>query len=40
MQDYAGTIVAISHDRFFLDRIAQRLLVLELMSLAKRPGKI
>jgi ATP-binding cassette subfamily F protein 3 len=28
LQDYTGTIIAVSHDRFFLDRIARRLLVL------------
>ncbi len=40
MQDYAGTIVAISHDRFFLDRIAQRLLVLGADEFGKAsPGK-
>jgi ATP-binding cassette subfamily F protein 3 len=40
LQDYTGTIIAISHDRFFLDRIAQRLLVLGADELGKTsPGK-
>ena len=33
--DYAGTIIAVSHDRFFLDRIAQRLIVLGADELGK-----
>jgi ATP-binding cassette subfamily F protein 3 len=28
LQGYTGTIIVVSHDRFFLDRIAQRLIVL------------
>lgn len=40
LQDYTGTIIAISHDRFFLDRIAQRLLVIGTDELGKTsPGK-
>lgn len=35
LQDYTGTIIAISHDRFFLDRIANRLLVLGADELGK-----
>ena len=38
--DYTGTIIAVSHDRFFLDRIAQRLIVLGADELGKTtPGK-
>jgi ATP-binding cassette subfamily F protein 3 len=37
---YTGTIIAVSHDRFFLDRIAQRLIVLGADELGKTtPGK-
>jgi len=40
LQNYTGTIIAISHDRFFLDRIAQRLIVLGADELGKTaPGK-
>jgi ATP-binding cassette subfamily F protein 3 len=40
LQDYTGTIIAISHDRFFLDRIAKRLIVLGADELGKTaPGK-
>ena len=40
LRDYAGTIIAVSHDRFFLDRIAQRLIVLGADELGKTtPGK-
>jgi ATP-binding cassette subfamily F protein 3 len=40
LADYAGTIIAVSHDRFFLDRIAQRLIVLGADELGKTtPGK-
>jgi ATP-binding cassette subfamily F protein 3 len=40
LQNYTGTIIAISHDRFFLDRIAQRLIVLGADELGKMaPGK-
>jgi ATP-binding cassette, subfamily F, member 3 len=40
LQDYAGTIIIVSHDRFFLDRIAQRLIVLGADELGKMaPGK-
>jgi ATP-binding cassette subfamily F protein 3 len=38
--DYTGTIIAVSHDRFFLDRTAQRLIVLGANELGKTaPGK-
>ena len=38
--DYTGTIIVVSHDRFFLDRIAQRLIVLGADELGKTtPGK-
>ncbi len=40
LQNYTGTIIAISHDRFFLDRIATHLLVLGADELGKTtPGK-
>jgi ATP-binding cassette, subfamily F, member 3 len=40
LQDYTGTIIAVSHDRFFLDRIAQRLIVLGADELGKTtPGR-
>ena len=40
LQDYTGTIIAISHDRFFLDRTVQRLIVLGADQLGKMaPGK-
>jgi len=40
LAEYAGTIIAISHDRFFLDRIAKRLIVLGADELGKTtPGK-
>ncbi|MCK4659837.1 MAG: ABC-F family ATP-binding cassette domain-containing protein [Phycisphaerae bacterium] len=29
LSDYDGTIIVVSHDRYFLDRVAQRLLVIE-----------
>jgi ATP-binding cassette subfamily F protein 3 len=39
LADYKGTIIVISHDRFFLDRIAQRLIVLGADPLGKKsPG--
>ena len=38
--DYTGTIIVVSHDRFFLDRIAKRLIVLGADELGKTtPGK-
>jgi ATP-binding cassette subfamily F protein 3 len=38
--DYTGTIIIISHDRFFLDRTVQRLIVLGADELGKmEPGK-
>ena len=40
LQDYTGTIIVISHDRFFLDRTAQRLVVLGADELGKMaPGR-
>jgi len=40
LQDYTGTIIIISHDRFFLDRVVQRLIVLGADELGKMaPGK-
>ena len=40
LADYTGTIVIISHDRFFLDRTVQRLIVLGADELGKMaPGK-
>jgi ATP-binding cassette subfamily F protein 3 len=38
--DYTGTIIVVSHDRFFLDRTAQRLIVLGADELGKTtPGR-
>jgi len=40
LQDYTGTIIIVSHDRFFLDRTAQRLIVLGADELGiTAPGK-
>jgi ATP-binding cassette, subfamily F, member 3 len=40
LRDYTGTIIAVSHDRFFLDRTAQRLIVLGADELGKTaPGR-
>ncbi|MFH1369943.1 MAG: ribosomal protection-like ABC-F family protein [Planctomycetota bacterium] len=40
LQNYTGTIIVVSHDRFFLDRIAHRLIVLGADELGKTsPGK-
>jgi len=40
LADYTGTIIIISHDRFFLDRTVQRLIVLGADELGKMaPGK-
>lgn len=40
LQDYTGTIIAVSHDRFFLDRIAKRLIVLGADEMGKTtPGR-
>ncbi|MFA5293868.1 MAG: ABC-F family ATP-binding cassette domain-containing protein [Phycisphaerae bacterium] len=40
LADYTGTIITISHDRFFLDRIARRLIVLGADELGKTtPGR-
>ncbi|MCX5635493.1 MAG: ATP-binding cassette domain-containing protein, partial [Planctomycetota bacterium] len=40
LRDYTGTIIAVSHDRFFLDRVAQRLIVLGADELGKMaPGR-
>ena len=40
LQNYTGTIIAVSHDRFFLDSIARRLIVLGADELGKTsPGK-
>jgi ATP-binding cassette subfamily F protein 3 len=40
LRDYTGTIIAVSHDRFFLDRIAQRLIVLGADEMGKMaPGR-
>lgn len=36
--DFAGTILCVSHDRFFLDRVAQRLLVLDRMGVVDYDG--
>ena len=39
LKNYTGTIIAVSHDRFFLDRIAKRLIVLGADELGKTtPG--
>jgi ATP-binding cassette subfamily F protein 3 len=35
LRNYAGTIIAVSHDRFFLDRIAERLIVIGADELGK-----
>ena len=36
--DFTGSIVVVSHDRFFIDRIAQEILELDRGKLAKYPG--
>jgi len=36
LQDYGGAILAVSHDRFFLDRIADRLLVIGVDAQGRR----
>jgi len=38
LTDYQGAIIAVSHDRYFLDRIVNRLLVLESDRHASYPG--
>lgn len=38
LQEYAGTIIAVSHDRYFLDRIVKRLLVMRLCEHAQYEG--
>ena len=41
LTEYAGTIIVVSHDRYFLDRIADKLLVIGADALANRSlGKI
>ena len=40
IENYSGTIIAVSHDRFFLDRIARRLIVLGADEFGKQsPGR-
>ena len=40
LQDYTGTIIVVSHDRFFLDRTVRRLIVLGADELGKTaPGR-
>jgi ATP-binding cassette, subfamily F, member 3 len=38
LQDYDGTIIVVSHDRYFLDRMAERLLVMERGRYRLYPG--
>src|SRR5450432_29295 len=38
LQDYEGTLIVVSHDRYFLDRICNRLLVIEGTSLEAHLG--
>ncbi len=38
LQNYTGTIIVVSHDRFFLDKVAEQLLVLGVDELGKRTG--
>jgi len=36
LDDYAGTIIAVSHDRYFLDRVVEKLLVIGTDELGNR----
>jgi ATP-binding cassette subfamily F protein 3 len=38
LADFAGTLIAVSHDRYFLDRVAQRLLVMREGDVKLYPG--
>jgi ATP-binding cassette subfamily F protein 3 len=38
LEDFEGTVLVISHDRYFLDRTVQRLLVIENGQLAEYTG--
>jgi len=38
LEDFEGTVLVISHDRYFLDRTVQRLLVIEKGQLAEYQG--
>jgi ABC transport system ATP-binding/permease protein len=38
LDDFAGTVVAVSHDRYFLDRMAERTLAYEDGRIAEYPG--
>jgi ATPase subunit of ABC transporter with duplicated ATPase domains len=38
LDDFEGTVLIISHDRYFLDRTVERLLVIEDKNLAKYLG--
>ncbi len=38
LKDFAGTILCVSHDRYFLDQVAQRLLVLQPPGIADFEG--
>ena len=38
LEDFEGTVLVISHDRYFLDRTVERLLVIENGSLAEHLG--
>jgi ATP-binding cassette subfamily F protein 3 len=38
LEDFVGTVLVISHDRYFLDRTVERLLAIEDGRLAEYPG--
>ncbi len=38
LEEFVGTVLVISHDRYFLDRVVDRLLVIESGSLSNYPG--
>jgi ATP-binding cassette subfamily F protein 3 len=38
LSNYPGTVMCVSHDRYFLDRVAQRLLILDPPGLSDFPG--
>ncbi len=40
LSDFVGSVLVISHDRYFLDRVVDRLLVIEFQPADKLPGRV